>query len=125
MGDTLASLHREIRQLEQAVRRIVTAGITTDVKQAQVIAAIFARSQRFGMLIDPLPTGFSTQPVTWPQPFPDDVYLVLPSVVVPSAQLGQVFIQAGAKTAEGCTLVIRNTSGVPVQCIVDVLAIRT
>lgn len=125
MGDTIASLRRELIQLEARVRQANTAAATVDARQTKAIVAVAGRSQRTGLLIDPLPAGFTTQPITWPTPFPDDVYLVIPTVVVTSANLGQVFIQAGAKTPEGCTLVIRNTSGVAVQCIVDVLAIRT
>lgn len=122
------SLRRDLSQLQQTVRHL---GITV-VKQAEHIAelvaalAVFgARSERFAQLIDPLAAGFTTVDVTWGTPFPDTAYMVIPVVAAPAPNLGQVFVTAGAKTTDGCTVAIRNTSGAAIAVVLDVLAIRT
>ena len=101
------------------------ASLRTVTKLADAIAKVNAKTQRFAQLVDPLQVGFTTVEVTWPVPFPDTVYMVIPVVSVPAVNMGQVFASAGAKTITGCIVVLRNTSAVTPAVILDVLGIRT
>ena len=129
MVDDGRTLRRDLTRLRadlKALMAVVTRQGTHIGEIAAALPVIGAQSERFGQLIEPLATGFTTIEAVWPNPFPDTAYMLIPTVVAPTANVGQVFWQAGAKLTTGCTVVIRNTSGVAIPtAILDVLGIRT
>ena len=123
--DDARTLRRDLGKIQQAAR--ILADKTQQLADTLIadIIAVNAKTQRAGQLIDPLAVGFTTIPITWPNPFPDTAYMVIPVVSVPVANMGQVFVTAGQKTTDGCTVVVRNTSAVTPAVVLDVLGIRT
>lgn len=129
MPDDAWTLRRDLNRVKADLKRltdVVTRQGTHIGELAAALSLFGAQSERFGQLIEPLPAGFTTVEAVWPTPFPDTAYMLIPTVVAPSANVGQVFWQAAAKLTTGCTVVIRNTSGAPIAtAVLDVLGIRT
>lgn len=124
-GRTLARALAKVRADLRALAAVVGRHTTHIADIAAVLPVVGAQSERFGQVIDPLPVGLTTVPVTWPTPFPDTVYMVVPVLSVPTANMGTVFVSAGQKTVTGCTVVVRNTGAASIIVVLDVLGIRT
>lgn len=128
MVDDGRTLRRDLAKVRADLRALaaVVGRHTTHIAEiAAALPVVGAQSERFGVLLDPLPVGNTTVPVTWPTPFPDTAYMVVPALSVPVANMGTVFISAGAKTTQGCTVVVRNTGAASIVVVLDVLGIRT
>lgn len=123
------TLHRSLIRLEQRVKKLETLTDTQSARITQLfnlLALYGAQSERAGQDMSPLAAGASTVDLTWPNPFPDTAYIVIPTVIVPGVNLGQCFAELAAKTTAGCTIAVRNTSGGALgTALIDVVAIRT
>jgi len=91
---------------------------------ADALAAVSARTQRIAVDLSPLAAGVTSLDVTWNSPWPDTFYGVQVTPIHGGALLGQIFHATAGKTTTTCTVVIRNTSGAPVSCGIEVLGVR-
>lgn len=124
MADDPRTLRRDLARLQQACRELADSA----ARQADQLAGLrqyASQTERFAADLSPLVIGITSLAANWPTPFPDTAYGVQISLIVPAANLGQVFGTFGAKTTAGCTVVVRNTSGGAISAGIDVLAVRT
>lgn len=115
---TIAALTAEVARLAGRVRAIERRVALLAVVEA-------ARVKRSVQNIGPLATGTTVVPVTWPVPFADDLYVVLPELVTGVNGIGAVHaaLTVGSRTPEGCTITVVSTASVAVA-VLDVLGVR-
>lgn len=111
----LATINKRISALADKVRAI-----------GQDLIKVNAKEQRAGATVENLIIGLHDVAITWPKEWPDTAYIVIPTVQVGDAALGNVhaILKPGSKTTTGC--VIRVRALVLIGTVgVDVLGVRT
>lgn len=113
--DELRTVTRDLGRLTKTVTALTAPG----------------RTQRVGLDFSPsglgqLAAGVTPVDVAWPVAFPDPFYSVTVTPIHAAANLGQFFwcLQSGSRTANGCTILVRNTSGAPLSIGLDITAER-
>lgn len=104
----------------------IAALATSATNQAAQIAAIAAKEQRVNQAITLVANVPQDVPVTWPNPWPDTGYGVIPTLTTGPAALGKVdaTLKAGSKTTTGCVITVLSTVDVA-SAGLDVVGIRT
>jgi|KBSSwiStaDraftv2_1062776.scaffolds.fasta_scaffold01170_62 hypothetical protein len=132
MAGDLAALRRDVDQLQQAVRRLTD---TVNHQHDQIIllgndlGVVEARTQRVGANLSSIVVGSIDVTITWPTPWNDTVYTVMPTILSGTAALGALYatLKAGSsKTETSCVITVANTGLVTiVSAALDVVGIRT
>lgn len=124
--DDVRSLRRLIDRLriDERITDLVNkvAGLGTS------LAKVNAKDQRFGTTLTALAVGTTDVAITWPDPWPDTSYIVIPTVITGAAAVGLVTatLTAGSKTVLGATVTVANrTAGMLASVGLDVLGVRT
>jgi hypothetical protein len=124
--DDVRSLARTIARMRIDARLTELAGKVFDL--AQALGRINAKDQRFGVTVNSIAVGATDVTVTWPQPWPDQAYIVIPTLITGAAATGllSASLQPGSKTTDGCVITLVNRSGATIASAgLDVLGVRT
>lgn len=96
---------------------------------ADALTAVAAKTQRAAATITgPFAVGSTDVTITWPTPWPDTAYGVIPTIVSGTAALGSLdaTLKSGTKTTVDCVVTVANTGANPVGTFaLDVIGIRT
>lgn len=130
MVDDPRLLRRDIARLQATVKRLATAMTANPAVAAlsQAIAAVNAKTQRQAVTVGPLGIGSTDILITWPTPWPDTSYAVVPTIVSGTGALGSLTatLKVGSKTTDNCVVTVANTGLAAIGSFaVDVIGIRT
>ena len=115
-----------VAALRSLSRRLSNLRIRVNALGADLVK-VNAKEQRAGASVEGLAIGLHDVTITWPEPWPDTLYGVWPSLQLGDAALGSVtaILKPGSKTTTGCVIRIRAVNLVGGTVGVDVLGVRT
>lgn len=119
MADDTRALRRDLTRLQLQLRQL--ADTLTN------LAAGTTTTQRAGATLGGLSVGNTDITITWPRPWPDTTYAVIPTIVSGTGALGSLdaTLKAGSKTITDCVVTVANTGLLAVgQFAVDCIGMR-
>jgi len=129
--DQIRALQIAVKSITADLRRIENAiGLLADATTSNTAGNITqaAATQRANNTQPGLAVGTTDITITWPLPWPDTAYLVIPTIICGTAALGSLHatLKQSAKTPADCVITVANTGAATVgQYALDVLGIRT
>jgi hypothetical protein len=126
MAEDVRSLSRLIARLRIDARLTELAGKVFDL--AQALAKVNAKDQRAATTVSNIVVGATDVTVTWPQSWPDQLYIVIPTLITGAAATGLLFasLKPGTRTENDCVVTLVNRSAATIASAgLDVLGVRT
>lgn len=114
----------------RSVRRTINHAVQSLRNQIKALKAyidtVNGKTQRVTTTIGPIAIGATDVTITWPQPWPDTAYGVIPTLVTGDAAVGNVHAQLknGTKTTTDCVVRVVTTAALA-SIGIDVLGVRT
>lgn len=93
------------------------------------LAKVDQKDRRAAVALTSLPLGLTEVDITWTPPYEDNLYAVLPTLVVGGVVLTAgigVSLKPGTREPDGCTIIVANLGlAIIASATLDVVTIRT